>query len=508
MTNTAEQVAVDVNELVQLCAIDGTLFGQAFFPKTVRQAPPAFHYELDKLLDSTDRYVSMEVFRGGAKTTKLRLFMARRIAYGISRTILIVGKSQGHASRSLIWLKKQIEHNLKFSQTFGLERGSKWNDEEIEIVSKTGGFSIWIVAFGVTGSTRGLNFDDYRPDLIIVDDVVDEENSASIEQRTKIEKLVLGALKESLTPPTENEFAKLVILQTPQDEDDICRKAARDPQFKSARFGCWTPETEWLPIEQRESIWPERFTTKYLQDEWHAALARNTLSIFAREMECKLIVTETALFREEWIRYFGEGEETPEPPLHEMVTELIIDPVPPPSDREIAKGLKGKDFEVLGVVGRWRNQYYMLELVANHGHDPGWTVTEFFRLAYRWNIRKAVVEAVAYQRTLQWLLREAMKKAGRYYVIEDFPEKRKKYQKIPDALRGPLSMGQVFVRRSQTTLCDQIVHFGPGLKHDDEIEVLAVGITSLTRGSGYTIDAQGIPDESEYEEITYNRGAP
>lgn len=507
MMPETKTVDVDVKELVDLCALDLTLMGKVFFPKTVRQEPPQFHYDLDRLLCSDKRYISIEVFRGGAKTTKLRLFMAQRIAYGFSRTILIVGKSQGHASRSLIWLKKQVEHNRKFAETYGLVKGSKWNDEEIEIVSKIGGFSVWVVAFGVTGSTRGLNFDDYRPDLIIVDDVVDDENAASLEQRDKMERFVLGALKESLTPPTENPLAKLVILQTPQHEDDIARKAARDTQFTSARFGCWTPETENLDIRDRVSIWESRYPTEYLQKEWHAAVERNTLSIFAREMECKLIVVENSTFKPEWLRYFGEGEETAEPPLHETYTELILDPVPPPSPRELAKGLKGKDFEAMMVLGKYKGNYYVLEVSSYRGHEPSWTVSEFFRLAYRWQIRKAVVEAVAYQRTLQWLLREAMKRIGRYYVVEDFPDKRTKTQKIPDAIRGPLSNGTVYLRRSQTTLAGQLQTY-PYVSNDDEIECLAVGITSQTRGGATMLAVNGMPDETEIEELDYMLGAP
>ena len=168
------QVDIELNELIKLSAVDSRLFSQAFFPKTVRQQPPFFHKEIWDLIDSPARYVNIEIFRGGAKTTLLRILTAKRTAYRISRTILYVGKSQSHASRSLLWLQKQIEQNTKFAQTFGLVKGTKWNSEEMEVVSTVDGTSTWIVAFGITGSTRGLNFDDYRPDLIIVDDVVDK----------------------------------------------------------------------------------------------------------------------------------------------------------------------------------------------------------------------------------------------------------------------------------------------------------------------------------------------
>ena len=244
MGEVANAEGPSIAELLELWAIDSLLFCSEFFPGTARQKSPDFHASCFNLLDGTDRYVSIEVFRGGAKTTLLRMFTAKRVAFALSRTILYVGKSEDHAVRSVRWLKHQIERNTKLCQTFGLEKGVPWTDSEIQIKNTVEGVDIYVSAFGIKGSTRGVNFDDYRPDLIIIDDVVDEENSATPEGRKKITELVLGSLKESLAPKSEAPFAKMVILQTPQDFDDISQLAAKDGQFASARFGCWTKETE------------------------------------------------------------------------------------------------------------------------------------------------------------------------------------------------------------------------------------------------------------------------
>lgn len=501
--------AVNMKELVELGAIDAELFNRTFFPKTFRQESPAFHRQIDAILDDqTKRYCNIVVFRGGAKTTKLRAYVARRISYGISRTILYIGKSQAHAGRSLRWLRKQIEINRLWADTFGLSAGDKWTDDELNINHGVENEKIWIVALGITGSVRGLNFDDYRPDLIIVDDVIDDENAATAEQRLKIENLILGSVKESLAPKSEAPEAKMVMLQTPLDFDDFSQKTLKDVEFHSVVFPCWTPETANLPIEFRESAWPARWSSEDLHDEYRAAVARNKLSVFAREKECKLITPETSLFRSEWIQYFGDGEDEPMPPIHEMWIEMAIDPVPPPSENQIKKGLAKKDFEAFVVAGRWRNKYFVLKSVAQRGHEPNWTIATFFELCLRYRPRKIKVEAIAYQRTLLWLLKEAMKARGQYFVIEPVVDKREKMDRISDGLAGPLSNRQVFFQRDQTNLLEQVIH-APNLAHDDELDAAAVVISSLQNSNfaGIIGGGDGQDDESDIDLLEYG-GAP
>lgn len=509
--NTINLGEIDIKEIVQLAALDGPLFSRAFFPKTVRQTSPHFHRRLwDDFEAPAHRYLVGEVFRGGAKTTILRIYTAKRIAYGVSRVILYVGKSQDHARRSLRWLRRQIERNKLFAQTFGLSPGGTWNDDELEVLNSITGESCWVLALGVTGSVRGVNFDDYRPDLIICDDLVTDDNAATQEQRDKLRELVLGALKESLTPRSENALAKMVLLQTPMDSDDVSQSCARDPQFHHVRYGCWTPETEHLDVSERKSAWPERLPADELRAEREAAIVRNKLSTFSKEMECKLITAENSKFRAEWIKYYGEpvDEVREVPPRHEMRVIMALDPVPPPSERQIAKGYANKDYEAFAVVGKWQKKLIVLETVKNRGHEPNWTVTEFFRLALKWQPDKILVESVAYQRTLVWLLRQAMTKLGRYWVVIPFTDKRSKMDRITQGLSGPLSNGQLYLHREHTGLASDIIHY-TNVKHDDELEAVAVATAELNMGfSGTEQDELGLDDENEYKALSYQRGAP
>lgn len=506
------ELTLSLDEVIELGAVDDVFFNQIWFPKTFRQDPALYHPEIYHILnDPANRYINIQVCRDGAKTTILRAYSAKRVAYGLSRTILYVALNEAKGKQSVGWLKHQIETNTRFCQTFGLSRGKPWSDEHICILHGVEQHKVHVIAFGIGAGVRGVNLEDYRPDLIIIDDVMDDENSKTKEQRDKIKDRVLGALKESLSPRSETPDAKMVLLNTPQDFEDLSEDAKKDKQFVSASYGCWTKETENLAIEDQESSWPARYPSIELRLEKEAAIARNKYSIFAREKECRLVVAEECAFRAEWLNFFGSGEKEPEPPRHEMWIEIAIDPVPPPSKAQLDKGLRDKDYEAFAVVGRWRGKYYLLEQIHNRGHDPRWTVSTFFELCLRWQPRKVLVETVAYQATLAWILREAMRKTGRYWVIEEFKDKRQKYKRIVDGLSGPSSEGAFYCRRTQTVFIGQFTHYpgkNPAGNFDDDLESVAVATGSLQKGFiGDVPDDHYKHQEEQYEQLEYY-GAP
>jgi predicted phage terminase large subunit-like protein len=494
--------ALSKAELFELGAVDTEFFYRTFFPKTFRQGTPPFLKQVNDMLDGPGRLISLQLFRGASKTTRLRAFGAKRIAYGLARTNLWVGKSQDHAIASISWLKKQIEHNRLFTETFGLRKGAKWSEEHIEIIHELFEIPITVKAYGTSGSVRGVNIDDYRPDFIGLDDILDEENTATPEQREKVKNLVYGAFKESLAPSSEAPHAKMVMLQTPLNIEDLSMETLSSPEWISERFGCWSPETEDLPLAQRVSIWPERFPTEELIEEKQNALAGNRLSIFTREKECRIITAESSSFRAEWLRYYEF------PPDDDMYAVLAIDPTPPPSEKELKQGLKNKDAECLAVVGKYGKDYYLLETSTNVGHDPSWTIAEFFRLALRYRVKRVIVESIAYQRTLAWLLKQAMDSQRIYFPISEYVDKRKKYSRILDALAGISQHGHLYVRRSQTDFIQQFSEY-PNVKHDDVLDAVSIAVSELN----IAFDEGSLDDllESERKELSrlsYKRGAP
>lgn len=493
----ADQTAlpsIPIAELVKLCAVDSELYAKSFFPQTFRNPSPSFARDLwEPLENPTARLVNLVCFRGSSKTSRLRIFASKRIAYGISRTILCVGASEADAIRSVRWLKNRVERNQLWKNTFGLERGAKWEETQIEIQHTTLGHTINVLAAGVTGSLRGINFDDYRPDLIIVDDPQTDESAATETQREKVSELLFGAVKNSLAPVTDEPNAKLVMAITPQHPEDISQQALKDTQWVSKVFPCWTKETLDLDVNHQISAWPERFTTPQLREDKIAAIRRNRLSVFAREMECRLVSKETAQFRSNWLNVREHQNSGP----RGQYAVLAIDPVPPPSERQMQMGMKGKDWETHYVWARTSGddgtQYHLCDFARSRGHDPSWSIATGLGLARKWRVSRIVVDAVAYQRTLKWLFEKAMQRNGIYYQVVPVADGMKKFARITSVIGGLASQQRLWIGPEHSIFATQFEQFGPTYAGvDDDLDASALALQELTNNYLEALDMSGL----------------
>lgn len=467
-------------ELVKLAAVDDDLYCRTFFPKTFRLKSPPFAREMsDAFHNPSVRFLNLIAYRGSAKTTRARVFTSKNIAYGESNTILYIGSSEPAALRSIRWLKAHVTKNKLWASTYGLEPGDKWSESEIEIRHKTLSRPIWVIGVGIESTNiRGINFGgeegDYRPDLIVGDDILQDENSATEAQREKMSNLILSAVKNSLISRVERPNAKMVILNTPQHREDFCQQAKVDPEFKTIEVPCWTKETLDKPVMEQVSAWEEHYPTADLRAEKLAAMARNKLSMFTKEKEVRLTTSESKAFRPEWPKIIRGAK--PDRAFNVMG----IDPVPPPSERQRAMGMEGKDYEALYVWGRYDGEYFLQEGSRNRGHEPNWTVNEFFRLAFTWRIARAVVEAVAYQRTLKWILEQEMKRRRQYYNIIPLVDKRKKSTRIISVFSGISSQGLINIGPEDTIFYQQYCDFS---EHqditDDDLDASAIALSDL-----------------------------
>lgn len=504
MAEVATQL-VSRDELVKLCAVDTEFYATTFFPKTFRTKSASFAREIWKPLENPQvRLANLICFRGSSKTTRLRTFASKRIAYGTSRTILYVGASQADAIRNVQWLRAQVERNKFWRDTFGLEPGRKWEETQVEIKHNVFNHTIWILAAGITGSLRGINFDDYRPDLIIVDDPQTDEMAATQEQREKVTDLILGAVKNSLASTTDEPNAKLAMAITPQHQDDISQQALKDEQWSSYVFPCWTKPTMDLTIPEQISSWPEQFPTEVLRADKSAAAARNRLSIFTREMECRLISQELAQFKPAWLNIRENSASAP----RGSFAVLGIDPVPPPSDVQKAKGLAGKDWEAQYVWGLHGGNYHLLDFARNRGHEPSWSVATALGLAHRWRVARIVVEAVAYQRVLKWMIEQEMRRRGVYFTVVPLVDKTRKFARIVNVLSGLATAGKLWIGPEHTIFAEQFAAYGPTYGGvDDDLDASAIALQDLS--SPYLERASmGLLMDDNVEEFPFERMCP
>lgn len=479
-----------LDEAVKLGAIDDDFFSSFFFPRTFRQPHPSFSRLVQNAFDDqSSRNVALKMFRGSSKTTRVRTRIAKHVSYSLSRTIMLVSNAQLHSIFSIKWLRKQVEWNTRWASAFGLEKGSTWSDAIIEIRHNVAGHSVYVLAYGITGQIRGVNLDDFRPDFILLDDPDNEETTATVEQRTKTSDLVFGALAKSLAPPTEAPLAKLVLLQTPLAHEDLISTASKDASFRTVGVSCFD--------DKGESTWPERYPTKFLLDEKESHIRLNKLSLWMREMECKLISPELSTFRVEWLRFWDE--------LPERLDAVI--PIDPASS-----DAKTADDQVVGALGIYKTNVYIMEYTANKGEMPDAAVAYMFNLRrkYGTQIRRIACESIAYQRVLAWYVEKKMAEARMWIAIDEIQDKRKKSDRIIQELVGLAASGRLFVHRTHTKFIQQYTEYSPhsGI-HDDVLDWAAIGLMSLRGSTTYEGEYEHIAEEEKaIPALDWQRPAP
>lgn len=475
-------------EILEHTARDGALFASLFLAKTFSLESPSFHKEIWATIENPDnQYVCIEVFRDGAKTTITRAFVLKSICFATVRLILFISESQTHARNSIDWLQKRVTEKLEglcVSKFFKLKVGKIDNRNELEIINQLYGTTIRVIAIGADSQVRGFNIDDDRPDLIVADDYLPAEIMGDVTRDFYVNKF-FGGLVNALAARTINPYSKVINLATRTAEEDVIGMCEKDPRWICKKFSIFD--------EKGESRWKSKWSTAKLLLDKQADAAKNMLSVWYREKECKLIKSEVTTFKDSWLSLYDEEDDG-------WIYFLACDPVPPPSPHQIATGLKHKDWEVWSVVGYKAGRFRLAEQTQNKGHDILWTLDEAFHLMRKWKPKAIGIESVAYQRTIAYQLRERMRLERNYTQVLELDDKRSKYHKIADTLSSITQTGNLDIQRNCSTFQIQFAEY-PGGAHDDHLDSCQLGINTAKEylGGQYLIDQPGQEMKTIYD---------
>lgn len=481
------EAAVDANERRQLFlagASNTDFFARTFFPKTFRQESPPYAKQIYAISD--DPLIShsmLLIYRGGSKTTQAKAILSKRISYAISRTMLLVSQSEAHSIRTLMWLKRQVERNEKWSSFYGLVpamdkhtgRPIKWADNWICIHNKNYGVDIHIVAVGIEGQTRGLNIDDYRPDFILGDDVADDLNSGNPGPRQHVIDTWTGAIEKSLAPRSENPLAKIMLLQTPIAEGDIVDAIEKDPRYKVFRLGCFVTN----PDGTLASAWPARFPLESLLLDKQAHITANKLRMWMREMELEHTDKNHQLLPSSWVVF----DDTPVN-LELGFVIVAVDPTPPPKLGQ--KGSLDENLDDTAVVAVFVSKQFRALLEYRTAKSPSttWVIDTLFEFVAKWRPFKVAIETILFARTLSYDIARAQQERKVYFPVLPVEDRRAKpirivsevtkYCVVPDKVEGKVVRPFRMASNMHEVYQQWIGYDGNPTKHDDIIDAISI----------------------------------
>lgn len=244
----------------------------------LKRDSPLFHLEVVEAVQSNLNTV-IQAPRGSAKSTLLTLiYPCHGIFYKKYHFIIIVQNTFKKAAATLDNIKSEFRENPKLL-AFGI--GFLKDAEGDTIFIHRDGFKTRIICKGADqlGTIRGERFGSFRPDLILIDDLEDDELVKNPERRQDLEKQFNEVLKYA----GEMGITKTIMIGTILHDDSLLAKLLTRNRYTNFKKMFYMARYEWKQEDktvERESLWPQKWSVEDLDE-----MERQDPEGFAKEMQ-------------------------------------------------------------------------------------------------------------------------------------------------------------------------------------------------------------------------------
>jgi predicted phage terminase large subunit-like protein len=273
-------------------------FGKTYLPHFFEQPSAPFHSALDQVVSGnfTDadleewkeeygvevhrgdpdlNLLAVQIFRGGGKSVLVNLCdHLRRLCHGLDPYIIIAGDTFAQAGAQLEDIKDELASNEKIRADFGALKPDAGIWKSVELFQRPDGRVTWregqiistngvrVDAIGRGGKMRGRRHGPQRPTCFTGDDLDNDENVVTKEQRDKAWNWVTSAVIPAMDP----NRGVMRIIGTTIHFDCVIARAVRKTDDEGQRL--FTSIS--FPAMHRDetgklvSNWPARFPTEKL----------------------------------------------------------------------------------------------------------------------------------------------------------------------------------------------------------------------------------------------------
>ncbi len=261
--------------------------------KRLRNA--AHHIEWQAFLDANKRAVLWAPVEHG-KTQQAIGRVLWLLGSDPTLRLALVSNTSQQGQKLIAAIKAHIERNERLHEVFPHLRQSPneedpWNQTAITVDRPTIAKDPSVQALGVGGPVVGS-----RLDGVVLDDVLDFENTRTADQLAKLEEWFDSTI---LTRLTEGGFIHFV--NTPWSTEDLGHRLAKRAGWASARYSAVLnpedPQSEWRPL------WPEAFPVERLRSVYESTTPIN----FARKYLCAVRTDAQSRFQQAWLDSMVDG---------------------------------------------------------------------------------------------------------------------------------------------------------------------------------------------------------
>lgn len=477
------QLVLDADELATKIRDDLDFLAVALIPEESTSSYPEFYSEVWKLIlynlhtlgpQETFRF-ALGLPRGHAKTTFIKLLVCYLIIHDYDISFIAVVCATEPLAENFVSDINDILSSDLITQLYGSWQNSLMRDTKKLKTAQFNGRSIILVAIGAGTSVRGLNIQNRRPNLIVLDDVQTKENDESESERRKLMMWLIGTLFKMRTNTGKSA---LIYIGNLYSNECILAQFAQNPSWISLITGAI--------LSDGSALWPEIKSIRALKDEYNHDNAVGLGSVWFAEVQNDPIGTGSGL-----IDY---GDIIPSSPLTDEfdisyypIRWMCIDPagMKKTSDDNVIAGFCLLEDEGIGCF-----------LLDNGKYDPETVIKKAISYSVEYNIPIIFPESNAYQATLAFWMEKYIRELNLEGTIkvEPLPSgTTSKFQRIKSFVKLLVcKKWKLFTTTIYNKVTFQIYMYKITKKNniDDIIDSQAMGLKALNEKRNLILHAQ------------------
>jgi len=440
-------------------------FFSTYFSSYVTHETAELHQDLFTISEDEDIPLAVIVaFRGSGKSTIMTLSYPIWAVLGRQQKkfVLIASQTQYQARVHLTNIKRELESNELLANDLGpfVEQREEWGSTSLYIPK----YNARITAISTEQSVRGIRHGQYRPDLIICDDVEDMSSVKTREGRNKTFDWFTGEII-----PAGDTYTKRIVVGNLLHEDSLLMRL-KERIENDETDGIFR---EWPIVKDDKSLWPGKYPDKKSIDTLRRTISNKIA--WEREYMLRIIPDEDQIIDARWIQYY---EELPEKIEENEYINSFLSVDLAISEKASADCTAVVIVHVFGFKPENRKYYIDKRFInARISHLQTLdTITALYQSLLDGSGEespRALVEQVAYQTAaLEQLKNRGIEAIG----VKIHADKRARLQ-----LASPLfEMGMVYFpkERAIAPIIQQIVGFGVE-KHDDLADAVSMALNYI-----------------------------
>jgi predicted phage terminase large subunit-like protein len=426
----------------------------------------------DKIISGYNLLVAIVFPRGFAKTTNLLSFILFCLAYEIEDYIVFVGESESKCVEMMTAIQGELEFNQLLLIDFPhlkpainkMTRKAK-SYTKTSIVLENGAKCVSVSA---QSNIRGLKYMNKRPGIVLVDDLENDTNVDSYNQRRKLEKW----LKRVVLPLGGGTGCSVVIAGTVLHHDGLMASLTKEDRDDS--YEDYVPVVLSAEDENGNSTWPEVYPNERLAIE----KMRLGPAGYANEFLGKPIAEEDQVFTIDDINTHLFSIDTIKDQKDISSVECPV--IAGVDCAEVGRG----DFSVIIIGTKIDGVNYILDAFIKKIHINK-LATHIISKIKEWNIGTIGIESNNMEHFIQ-TLKDAIyeEKLSCNVIGIKHGGNTKKEHRIISYIIPPLKSNLLLFRsdykQAYPNLIDQMLSFPVG-SHDDAIDALAIYFETIKK---------------------------